>query len=91
MPTPPPAEELVDNVDPVVDVSNEGPAVQMHREVQVGDTVVWTTSKGNFRGRVLKIIHPNVQVDLLDDDGEATGKKKFINKSEVAVDVDTSE
>jgi hypothetical protein len=28
---------------------------------------------------------------LLDDDGEATGKKKFINKSEVAVDVDTSE
>ena len=67
------------------------PAVQMHREVQVGDTVVWTTSKGNFRGRVLKIIHPNVQVDLLDDDGEATGKEKFINKSEVAVDVDTSE
>eukprot|EP00946_MAST-07B_sp_MAST-7B-sp1_P002175 g2175.t1 len=32
-----------------------------------------------------------LEVDLLDDDGEATGKKKFINKSEVAVDVDTSE
>jgi hypothetical protein len=42
---------------------------------------------------VLDITHTPMSklIYLLDDDGEATGKKKFINKSEVAVDVDTSE
>ena len=65
-----------------------GPAIVLVVFILVSSAAVTEAAKPAL---FAEIIHPNVQVDLLDDNGEATGKKKFINKSEVAVDVDTSE